>query len=351
MQQEIEEVEKDIVEFQEEAKKVVKVANEAKEEKRDKEGREKSSAEGEIQQRVIELLLEKSQTEDLFFDRQIWDCFNEIMLSRAEISPQDQMRAFIPKNKAEAALKEATLLRYKLEDFVAKHPEAAELCSKIFVGAMYGLQGIEYAVAGALGGPLGIAAKFATQESTAWAIDTTIEESSNKAAKLITQSEALQREFAGTMKLCTYASLCTGSVKAGKKLVSSLTKSTIEKTPFNLTRYGGPGGGHHIHMKKAYESHPLYDLNEALCLSNEEMMRLGINHLKVTTEQRRLCIQLNKSGKTLTREEMNRISVEALVAGGASEQLARDIVAKSQWDLRIKGIRNPTNQPFMRNRK
>ncbi len=276
MQQEIEEVEKDIVEFQEEAKKVVKVANEAKEEKRDKEGREKSSAEGEIQQRVIELLLEKSQTEDLFFDRQIWDCFNEIMLSRAEISPQDQMRAFIPKNKAEAALKEATLLRYKLEDFVAKHPEAAELCSKIFVGAMYGLQGIEYAVAGALGGPLGIAAKFATQESTAWAIDTTIEESSNKAAKLITQSEALQREFAGTMKLCTYASLCTGSVKAGKKLVSSLTKSTIEKTPFNLTRYGGPGGGHHIHMKKAYESHPLYDLNEALCLSNEEMMRLGM---------------------------------------------------------------------------
>lgn len=65
-----------------------------------------------------------------------------------DVSPREQMQAFVPKNKSEEVLKEATLLRYKLEDLVAKHPEAVELCSKMFVGAMYGLQGIEYAVAG-----------------------------------------------------------------------------------------------------------------------------------------------------------------------------------------------------------
>lgn len=142
------------------------------------------------------------------------------------------MMAFVPKNKGEEALKQATILRYKLEDFVEKHPEAAELCSKMFIGVIYALQGIEYGVAGYLAGPVGIAAKFATQATTAFAIDTTIEESSDQAARFITQVETLQQEFKNTIKFCTYAGLCAGSVKAGKKLISSLSKNTAGQVAF-----------------------------------------------------------------------------------------------------------------------
>jgi hypothetical protein len=99
-------------------------------------------------------------------------------------------------------------------------------------------------------------------------------------------------------------------------------------------------------MKSAFKSHPKYDLNKALCLSNEEMARLGINHLKVTKIQRALCLELQKTGRELTRKELNKISIEALVVGGAGRQLARDIVARSQWDLRSKGVRMPTSFPY-----
>ncbi len=149
------------------------------------------------------------------------------------------MMAFVPKNKGEEALKQATLLRYNLEDIVAKHPEAAELCSKMFIGAMYALQGVEYAFAGAVAGPIGIATKFATQETTALAIDTTIEESSSKIAQLITQAEELQQEFKNIIKFCTYAGLCAGSVKAGKKLIASLSKNTVEKAIYIDSYRGG----------------------------------------------------------------------------------------------------------------
>ena len=134
--------------------------------------------------------------------------------------------------------------------------------------------------------------------------------------------------------------------KAFEGKASKEAGSAVNTSSFNLTRYGGPGGGHHIHMKSAYESHPLYNPNEALCLSNEEMLKLGIKHNLVSTAQRKMCGELIKSGKSMTREEMNRISVEALVAGGANRQLARDVVAKSQWNLHDKGIRNPTDMPW-----
>lgn len=123
------------------------------------------------------------------------------------------------------------------------------------------------------------------------------------------------------------------------------------KVPVKLTRYGGPGGGHHIHMKSAYKSHPLYNLNQVLCLSNTEMARLGIDHDLATKTQRIMCSDLIKSGKQMTRTAMNIISVEALVAGGADRQLARDIVARSQWDLKAKGVRMPTDTPFMKGKK
>ena len=79
------------------------------------------------------------------------------------------------------------------------------------------------------------------------------------------------------------------------------------------------------------------------------MVRLGIDHQTVTNAQRRMCIDLRKSGGILTRDVHNDIQVKALIEGGANEQLARNIVAKSQWDLRAKGVRNPTDMPYAPN--
>jgi hypothetical protein len=132
---------------------------------------------------------------------------------------------------------------------------------------------------------------------------------------------------------------------AAGELVESVAK--IEnKIHVRLTPYGGPGGGHHIDMKSAFKSHPLYDYKKALCLSNEEMARLGIKHKLVNTAQRQLCGELIRSGKPMTRDALMNISVEALVAGGADRQLARDIVARSWWDLRSKDVRMPTDMPW-----
>jgi hypothetical protein len=121
-----------------------------------------------------------------------------------------------------------------------------------------------------------------------------------------------------------------------------------EKITANLTPYGGPGGGHHIHSKAAYASNPLYDARKALCLSNEKLTELGIEHKIVTIAQQRLFIEFNKSGKILTREIMNDIQVKALIEGGASEELARSLVAESQWWLKSQGIRHPTDIPYKR---
>ncbi len=145
--------------------------------------------------------------------------------------------AFVPKNKAEAALQRATLLRYRLEDFAARHPEATELCAKTFVGAMYALQTAEYAAAAVTTGPFGVAGKFAFQESASYAIDRTIDEASMRSAQLITSSATLQQEFADTIKVCTYAGLCVGSVKAGKTLVKSIVKKAGQAGGFRGIRH------------------------------------------------------------------------------------------------------------------
>ncbi len=148
----------------------------------------------------------------------------------------------------------------------------------------------------------------------------------------------------------TSGTIVTKNVKKHNQEFKSMSAESSQIEDFILTPYK-EGKGHHIHMKSGYKSHPLYDLNEALCLSNEQMAKLGIKHNLVSIAQRKKCAELIRSGKNMTREEMNRISVESLVAGGASEQLARNIVAKSQWDLKGKGVRMPTDMPWGKNEK
>jgi hypothetical protein len=108
-----------------------------------------------------------------------------------------------------------------------------------------------------------------------------------------------------------------------------------------LTPYGGPGGGHHIYSKKAFEGVAGYGVNEALCLSNAEMARLGIDHGLVTGTQQRLFRELALSGRANTMAEHTRIAIESLMAGGASEQTARTIVARALNQMRNRGITAP----------
>ncbi|MDR1334541.1 MAG: hypothetical protein LBJ71_04970 [Holosporaceae bacterium] len=122
------------------------------------------------------------------------------------------------------------------------------------------------------------------------------------------------------------------------------------KVAVKLTPYGGPGGGHHIDSKAGYIGHPSYDFRKALCLSNQKLAELGIEHKKVTLAQQRLFIEFNKSNRILTREIMNDIQVRALIEGGASGELARSLVAESQWWLKNQGIRHPINRPYERKR-
>ena len=327
----------DVAKFQDKADDVKNTAQQITKDK------PKPSQNEGVSEVALNLLLDRKSAENTPMYDAVSDMVADAVMA-GEVSPREKMQNFVPKNDAEAELKKATLLRYDMEDFVAKHPQAAEYCSKAFVGAMYAVQGVEYAGAFAVGNVAGVAAKYASQESISYAIEHGVDQASVTVAQAITADAALQNEFAATSTMIAYAGLCAGSVTAGKKLVGMIVKGK----GFTLTPYGGSGGGHHIHMKSAYKSHHLYNLNEALCLSNEEMARLKIDHLKVTIEQRKLCIQLNRAGKKLTREELNTISVKALIAGGADEQLARDIVARSQFDLRNKGIKNPSDQPFMR---
>ncbi len=55
---------------------------------------------------------------------------------------------------------------------------------------------------------------------------------------------------------------------ANHEIKSTLTENS--QGNFILTPYK-EGKGHHIRIKSGYKSHPLYNLNEALCLSNEQI--------------------------------------------------------------------------------
>jgi hypothetical protein len=216
------EIAEEIVEIKKGTNRIERLANEAKEEIRP------ISADASREEMQTYLLLNRPILEGTEQEEQLVNSLNRLVLSPPEATPRAEAEAMIPRNKAEQAIKEATLLRYKIEDFVARYPSAAEWAGKIFVGSVYALQGIEYAVAGMTAGPLGIAAKFATQESTAWAIDTTVEESSSKAAQLITQSEILQQEFKNTIKFCTYAACAQVPLKPQKNWSLPLLKTQTD---------------------------------------------------------------------------------------------------------------------------
>ena len=79
--------------------------------------------------------------------------------------------------------------------------------------------------------------------------------------------------------------------------------------------YGGPGGGHHLPAKKAFEGAAGYDLNEALAIPNETMAKLKLEHPSITGAQASGYRTFAKTGQKLTWEAIERIETKALEKG------------------------------------
>ncbi|MBE1556975.1 RHS repeat-associated core domain-containing protein [Sporosarcina limicola] len=105
-------------------------------------------------------------------------------------------------------------------------------------------------------------------------------------------------------------------------------------------------GGHHVHAKSAFKENVNYDLKKGFSISQSFMKDNGLNHQQMTNKQRELFKELNESGRPNTLQEHTLIGVEALVAGGATRQEARDLVAASLKNLRQQGVKEPSNIPW-----
>ena len=226
---EVEKIERDVTAFKKKAKKVRELVEKAR--KREAKGKctEEENTISSADDIAIDWMLNPPSDEASTSGAHMSELFREVIWEKSNLTPREEMLAYVPKNETEKALKETTLLRYEAEVLIAKHPDAADLFGKIFVGAMYGQRGAEYAGAAISGGPIGVAVKYASQEAISFAMDTTIEESSSKAVEGMAVSPSLREEFKTTLKVSAYTTLCAGSIKASKKLVGTLSKSAASR--------------------------------------------------------------------------------------------------------------------------
>lgn len=104
--------------------------------------------------------------------------------------------------------------------------------------------------------------------------------------------------------------------------------------------------GHHIHAKAGFKDNANYDLNKGFSISQEFMDENGLDHNAMTAAQRALFKELAESGRENTLAEHTRIAFEALKAGGASDELARELVQKSLDNLIEQNALTPTNIPW-----
>ncbi len=118
-----------------------------------------------------------------------------------------------------------------------------------------------------------------------------------------------------------------------------------------LQPYGGPGGGHHVFAKEAFDGLKGFDKNATLYIS-EEMKRRGVNHLGpladggITQTQRKLFTDLARSGRPNTLAEHARIARESLTAGGMSATDADSVVSRALKQLEDWGITAPSKIPW-----
>jgi hypothetical protein len=92
-------------------------------------------------------------------------------------------------------------------------------------------------------------------------------------------------------------------------------------------------------------------LDDALALPEAYMAARNWNHNAMSARQHTLSVELIKSGRPNTMKEQNRIAVEALIAGGASRDEARSLVAASLAHIRSRGVKGPVHYSWKKGRK
>ena len=106
--------------------------------------------------------------------------------------------------------------------------------------------------------------------------------------------------------------------------------------------------GHHIHAKAAFRGSMNYDPASGFSISQDAMESLGWDHVAMTRYQRQAFDALARAGLPNTMQAQSVIAADALVAGGASREQARALVAESLQQLRAAGVRTPTSIPWNR---
>jgi hypothetical protein len=178
--------------------------------------------------------------------------FHEISMRRVELTPQEKVLAYKPKNPYEAKVKDLTIFKHRVLDFINRHPEAAEMGMKLISGVAQGWQAVKYAgaaIGGFMsGGPIGsivtVSGAYAAEETTAAAINTAVTATSNALATQITTDAVLQNEFASTIKICELGLLCSVTPKAAKALNKTVKTQaaqlpTLPRVHLNSNRYMG----------------------------------------------------------------------------------------------------------------
>lgn len=107
--------------------------------------------------------------------------------------------------------------------------------------------------------------------------------------------------------------MSSNSVKPNPNPEPEIENSSPEGSKPQLKPYGGPGGGHHVPAKKAFEGAQNYDMNKALAIPNEELSRLNVNHGLITGAQMKAYKAFAATGKTLTWEAVSTIETNALI--------------------------------------
>lgn len=114
----------------------------------------------------------------------------------------------------------------------------------------------------------------------------------------------------------------------------------------DLRPYGGPGGGHDVPAKKAFEGAPGYNLNEALAIPNAELARLNVSHSAITGAQMSGYRAFARSGGALGWDDVARIETQALIRGGMDAEMAGSTVTRAIQALKDAGVAGPTKIPW-----
>ena len=111
-----------------------------------------------------------------------------------------------------------------------------------------------------------------------------------------------------------------------------------DEDPNELLAQYGPSDGHHPVSSAAVKKDPNYNPDTALSISNAQMERLGINHRVVSNAQTSLYKEFGRSNSTITWQDIARIEQAALERGGASPQMAQNLVNRSIQYLQDSGV-------------